>query len=1009
MRFRYSLSLAGLLLGALFAVVGVTQQAIPIDLTRIAAVGATEQTTPTNQTRGTGNAPAQPPSGPIFAIRVYNPTRSSVSNVPQQYKQPLQTGDLPAGYHLEIRKADGTTVVQTQQDGCSNWAQDRSCKAVNVSFTEPDTISAGSYATYQGYVVPGAPNNTPNVTTGNITGGTNFCYKTSDLTQAGGTADTGTWDLICLNNVLSNFKQYNNSTGYGPNPAGGWEYTAQGPNVTGIHAFQYAKREGDNAIHKWIRTDMWVEFRGSGATPCPCKIQAIVSMPNTYGALKGGSVGAATETGYVFSAQLYNGATSMFSWGGSSDARNVTTMSSANFNTTTDIMSLPSGNAYKITAGIFPVKFSSTGSCPTGISCGSTYWIRMQGAYNIYENPDQSRIWQYQCAPSGDAGCTGGAYIDLTSSGSGTISMTSYIPLAPFCGAAFLDQKAQPIYADASGVITTAPGTLLAQDFNYLTQKSKATPPFITANWLQMQPLATAWTYYPGSFLYNYDINGVGDGVGDERIGYFPHSSALALHQPNSVTMAQNSRVYAASFTLEHMYHMDEAVGLPVVLNNGHAKNGKTYATLGVVNPSARSYPSNRDNSPAWLTPSTNNFDKDPFYERYGVWMDGSHLPAPQQEVLLRSGDPMWQFTLEQEALAVLAQYYYTHNMIGGTSYYRVTSAGNNQTRGIGWGGRALDQADYFEPALSPISQYLHDLEQDEADWTYLWHTTQAPAQYAALGVHYSDADLTVTSSSDWQWWFDDHAWEHYAIMAWRNEYANFKNFTNNYFYKQVIGRMDPSVGGCLWVGPARHSYPYTGFKQVTANIPRNWSSFQTNMKYNNLLAANVQGSISGSVLTVSSVNYNGIYGGIVTGATVYVSQVSKGTITSFGTGSGGVGTYNLSASSTVNSTQIDISKADNNVSQGWSLPPYNFTCPTTGFWDDTGASSDSTPNGTAAFAVGSLGLAANIGIANASSLYTTGRARQISDGFSCTAWNDGHGNRVSAPEFCFGPLGATQ
>src|SRR5690349_11944742 len=111
MRKRYSLSLAGLFLGALFTAVGAAEQANPVIL------GGVENKTP-------------PPAGrQIFAIRIYNPTGSPVSNVPQQYKQALQTGDLPNGYHLEIRKTDGTTAVKTQQDGCSTWAQDGSCKA----------------------------------------------------------------------------------------------------------------------------------------------------------------------------------------------------------------------------------------------------------------------------------------------------------------------------------------------------------------------------------------------------------------------------------------------------------------------------------------------------------------------------------------------------------------------------------------------------------------------------------------------------------------------------------------------------------------------------------------------------------------------------------------------------------------------------------------------------------------------------------------------------------------
>src|SRR6185436_16230983 len=182
----------------------------------------------------------------------------------------------------------------------------------------------------------GTPNNSGNVTTGNITGNTNFCIKSTDLTRADGTAEAGTFDFICLNNVITNLSQYNGSTGYGANPKGGWEWYSQGPNVSGIHAFQYAQKESDTSYHKWLRTDMWIEFRGSGSTPCPCKVSALVTQPNVYGALSGATNGPTTQTAYVYSLTLTNGANTLYNWGGASDLRTVTNLTSSNFNTSTE-------------------------------------------------------------------------------------------------------------------------------------------------------------------------------------------------------------------------------------------------------------------------------------------------------------------------------------------------------------------------------------------------------------------------------------------------------------------------------------------------------------------------------------------------------------------------------------------------------------------------------------------------------------------------------------------------
>ena len=71
---------------------------------------------------------------------------------------------------------------------------------------------------------------------------------------------------------------------------------------------------------------------------------------------------------------------------------------------------------------------------------------------------------------------------------------------------------------------------------------------------------------------------------------------------------------------------------------------------------------------------------------------------------------------------------------------------------------------------------------------------------------------------------------------------------------------------------------------------------------YTNSTTAYVTASISGTVMTVTAVSA----GTIVVGQTVFGTGVTENTtITSFGTGSGGVGTYNVSASQTVASTSI--------------------------------------------------------------------------------------------------------
>ena len=702
-----------------------------------------------------------------------------------------------------------------------------------------NTISAGASATYYWSAAVGSPNSTANLTTANITANTNFCLKSSDLTEAAGVAESGTWDFICLNNVLNNSNQYSASTGYGSNPRGGWEYYASGPNRVGIHAFQYATRESDGAIHKWLRTDLWVDFWGSGSTPCPCSITTTITQPNTFGPVSGSTVGSSPEGAYVFSAKLLSGTNLIYSFGGTSDARNLTNLTPANFNTASSKITLPAGNIYEYVNGVFPVTFSSTGVLPAGLTAGQIYWI----ANNDSSAPDSWVIYPNQCS---FAGCAGSP-VTITNSGSGTITMTPFTSTTAFGGWMGLDTKGRRLWVNAAGSATAAPPILVGHDFPYLSQKSKATPPYITALAGTLLPVSGTGliTYYPNSYYFPYDLNQTGSGNGDNRIGYIDDYGAYTLFNPGDVNAQQRSSVLAASFSLYPFYHYDETTGEPVVLNNGHLKNGTTYPTLGAVQPNSRTYPYN---SGSWMGISTAAADVNPFYESYGDWADPSHAPAPMQAPLLKTGEPEWESFLVQEANATIGNLYVTASNLGsGPIYYRVlgasvdnaTLAGNNQTRGVAWGTRLLGQANYFLPDTSPVSQYLKDIISDNASY-YLAQVPLLPSQVSSLGYYPPDVSITAPA---YQPWMDDFLWLSMGMEAWRNEYPAWKTYLTTYLYKSVIGRGDASGGGCLWAAPSREVSPYSGAQVagIFTNLATTWNvlytdtnAYDTNPAYGN-------------------------------------------------------------------------------------------------------------------------------------------------------------------------------
>src|SRR6185312_11439369 len=228
-------------------------------------------------------------SGEITSPTIKNMADNRISGEAVTIAIPLQTGDVPAGTRIQVRKADGTTVVPSQEDSCSKWIQDNSRKVCAVSFVEPDSLLAGRTAVYKIFAVAGPPDTAAKVSPANILAHTDIALKTSNLVRTQGVPEQGVWDLISLNYVLGNCARYRRPGGYGPNPRCGWDVVASGPARYGIHAFQYARRESDHAVHNWLRTDIWVDFWGTDATPCPCSVAVQVSQPNTWGPIAGGS------------------------------------------------------------------------------------------------------------------------------------------------------------------------------------------------------------------------------------------------------------------------------------------------------------------------------------------------------------------------------------------------------------------------------------------------------------------------------------------------------------------------------------------------------------------------------------------------------------------------------------------------------------------------------------------------------------------------------------------------
>jgi hypothetical protein len=977
--------------------------------------------------RGGGSA-ASVASAQITTFQVFNTGGTSTSGQSVNYVQPFATGDLPSsGSALQVRKNDGVTVVTTQQDYCSQWAQDSSEKACQVSFIEPDTMTGasitggisgttltvnsvvtgtvaigqvisganvitgttitggsgsswtvspsasptiaastpltlGGVATYQLWKVAGSPNTTPNVTKSNITSNTDFKLQ---LTACSGcTLDTGTWN-VSLNTILNSCSNW---PSWGTSPTCGYEILGTGPNRYRVHGFSYLVRASDSAIHKWIKADIYVDFWGSGSTPCPCAVSVMVKQANVLGAISGGTVGASTEPAYTYDATLLNGSNTLYVWGGASDTQSRTiSISSSSVNTGTQKFAFPAnwldasaGNAQGQTAAV-PVTLSCTGggcSLPSGLSTGTVYWVESQffDTGHYYIGPTQFDL-------------NNGTTTPFTTQGSGTIVFTFHAGSFPRSGWAGTDSTGRQIWVNSGGTVTTAPPILPIHNYAYLTNQSKAVPPFLQGqDWIGVA--ASTATAYPLAWYIGYYGSTTGDGSLDERISYVSYSNAMALVNPYDISAQSNARVNGQAWSFASIFADDNTVGKLITLNNGPAKNGVAYTNLGTPYPNELSgspavqdiYPVSAPSPPFFVAASGAAIDTP---AQGGITGDVSHMPAPWVAPYLQTADQVY---IDIGTHHINSSYggVYLDQTLGGTTYYRPIMAPiGGQVRGAAWATRIVGQANYLIAASDPVSAYVHDMLADSGDWAWAWVQCSpsagcAPANALPLGWEPISSNLSpVYPVYEAEGWEDDHLFVSLGMEAWRGEISGYTNFVENHFAKWAVGRGDQISGtGCLYAvsditnavwsptatftgsinsnGGIVAASGVTGTISSTLNFMEIWGNNANTPGVGvlTLNPASVQGYISngsggaGTTLTVTQINPNGgssviplgftLSGTSVTGGTTLVSQLTNSGV-STGVGS----TFGVTAS--ITGTQLAIT-ATPGSSVGTILPGATVT-----------------------------------------------------------------------------------
>ena len=155
---------------------------------------------------------------------------------------------------------------------------------------------------------------------------------------------------------------------WGTYPLNGYEVIRAGPISNEWMFWSFIKRQSDGAFDAWVKVRIWVRAWGAAATNFEIVGRIFCSNslgPNTSATLR---VAASDPPRTVCVAELYDGSSLLYAWGGPNDSRTVT-IPATDFDPTASFMTAP-------------MRFDGCGvivsgsGTPSGLSATTPYWAQ---------------------------------------------------------------------------------------------------------------------------------------------------------------------------------------------------------------------------------------------------------------------------------------------------------------------------------------------------------------------------------------------------------------------------------------------------------------------------------------------------------------------------------------------------------------------------------------------------------------------------------------------------------
>jgi hypothetical protein len=537
------------------------------------------------------------------------------------------------------------------------------------------------------------------------------------------------------------------------------------------------------------------------------------------------------ENEYLMAVTLYDGMTALNSWGGVADPR-VTTidldaspspvtlsnssgqgqiaLSSEQYNTLLGQGGMRDLDSTGASEGRIPVllSVSSGGSLPGGLEADTIYWVQsISGSYEWSGYDIGFATTAY------DAWVAAGlpAY---SSAGSGTMTITPLACSFPTNAGLALD----PPTAGRTWRNGAKPTLLAGHDFIYLTQKSRALPPYLPTLKVNQTP-AYAPPWSQGSQFWMNNLGGIGETLNDDRVSYVHYHATLELYRPFDIGYHQLNLGIAANWMEDTYHYHDETIGLIPV------NNVTQYPDLGAPLGSDAYGQFTIGMAASPQTGGDLNGSQD--------FAPGSqHSPSPQMIPYLKTGDALWLESSLDDWWVCRAQATATKTIGDFTAYSpwnwltfdppeTIIDAIFGNGRGQGWCGRSIGWAIHVIPASRPEHQFIRDAAAQDAQVPMLMVQNVLPAAMQWSGVYCDISALTLGSGpnpngtyTQFACFMNGFQYQGWGMEAWRNEYPGWLEFFENYFYRWCPGFFDntastngnypevngaPQPNGCLW------------------------------------------------------------------------------------------------------------------------------------------------------------------------------------------------------------------